>query len=185
MRSSSRPDDADGEGRRDHAGPDRQAAAVQQVHRVGPEQDELAMGEVEDAHHAGDDAEPEHDQHEDRAVCENVEKEWNYRHAVLPAFPQTMPRFAQCVKRRAIERIAVERTFSDAGNGVEFACRRLGRRRTAFGTDSPANCPHIPAQRRQSPVTSHPMQMEFACSPPRSKLPATCRTSSGRRSMDR
>ena len=45
-----------------------------QIHRVAPEQNELAVGEIENAHHAGDDAESEHDQHEDRAVGKHVEE---------------------------------------------------------------------------------------------------------------
>ena len=47
---------------------------MEQIHRVASEQDELAMGEIEDAHHAGDHAEAEHDQHEDRAVGEDVKE---------------------------------------------------------------------------------------------------------------
>ncbi len=58
---------------------------MKQVYRIGPEQDELAMSKVEDAHHARDHAEAKHDQHKDCAVCKNVEKEWNYCHADLPA----------------------------------------------------------------------------------------------------
>ena len=41
--------------------------AVKQVHGIGAEQDELAMSEIENAHHAGDHTEAEHHQHEDGA----------------------------------------------------------------------------------------------------------------------
>ena len=65
---------ADDEGRGDHAGPDRQALGVGEIGDVGPEQDELALREIEDAHHAGDDPEPQHDQDDDRAKAQDLER---------------------------------------------------------------------------------------------------------------
>ena len=62
-------------GRRHDAGPGGQPAALEQIDGVGAEQDELAVGEIEDAHHAGDDSQPEHDQHHHRDEGQHVEGE--------------------------------------------------------------------------------------------------------------
>ena len=50
---------------------------VAEIDGVGAEQHEFAMGEVEDAHHAGDDAEAEHDQHHHRGEGGDVEREFD------------------------------------------------------------------------------------------------------------
>src|SRR5882672_4406121 len=60
--------------RRHHSEPYRQARGMHDVSDVGAKQDELTLGEVEDAHHAGDDAEPEDDQHHDRTETQYLEK---------------------------------------------------------------------------------------------------------------
>ena len=59
------------------AGPGGKPAALEQIDRVGAEQDELAVGEIEDAHHAGDDSQPEHDQHHHRDEGQHVERKFN------------------------------------------------------------------------------------------------------------
>ena len=80
---SERPDH---ERRRDHAGPDRQAGGVGQVGDVGTEQDEFALREVEDAHHAGDDPEPQHHQHDDGPEAQDFEQGGEQVfHSALPA----------------------------------------------------------------------------------------------------
>ncbi len=63
------------QGRRQDAGPAGQAAAFEKVDGVGAQQHELAVGEIEDAHHAGDDPEAQHDQHHHRNEGEQVERE--------------------------------------------------------------------------------------------------------------
>ena len=64
---------ADQKRRGDHPGPDREPVAVGQIGDVGAEQNELALREVEDSHHAGDDSEPQHDQNDDRAETQDLE----------------------------------------------------------------------------------------------------------------
>ena len=77
---------ADDKGRRQHSKPDRQARAVDDIGDVGAKQDELALREVEDAHHAGDDPEPQHDQDDDRAETQDLEQcDEQIIHAVSPA----------------------------------------------------------------------------------------------------
>src|SRR6267154_5519229 len=56
-----------------HSEPDRQAEAVGEVSDIGAKQNELALREVEDTHHAGDDAEPKDDQNHDRAETQYLE----------------------------------------------------------------------------------------------------------------
>src|SRR5450631_3576029 len=56
-----------------HSEPDRQAEAVGKVGDIGAQQNELALREVEDTHHAGDDAEPKDDQNHDRAETQYLE----------------------------------------------------------------------------------------------------------------
>src|SRR5262249_32011281 len=58
---------------REHAEPNRQAGAVNEIRGVGAEQNELAMGEVEDAHHAGDDAESQHYEDNDGPAAQDSE----------------------------------------------------------------------------------------------------------------
>src|SRR5947209_280709 len=45
-----------------HSRPDWQAMAIGEICDVAAEQDELALREIEDPHHAGDDPEAQHDQ---------------------------------------------------------------------------------------------------------------------------
>ena len=52
---------------------DRQAGTVDEIGDVGAKQDEFALGEVEDAHHAGDDAKPQDDQDDDRTETQYLE----------------------------------------------------------------------------------------------------------------
>ena len=56
-----------------HPGPDREPVAVGQIGDIGAKKNEFALGEVEDPHHAGDDAESQHDQNDDRAETQNLE----------------------------------------------------------------------------------------------------------------
>src|SRR5262249_27335408 len=57
----------------EHAEPNWQPETVNEIRGVGTEQHELAMGEVEDAHHAGDDAESEHDEDDDGPEAQDFE----------------------------------------------------------------------------------------------------------------
>src|SRR6202045_205303 len=45
---------------------------MDEIGRIGAQQHKLAMSEVEDAHHAGDDAEAENHKHDDRPEAEHV-----------------------------------------------------------------------------------------------------------------
>jgi hypothetical protein len=68
------PKRADRKRRRHHADGDRQARAVDEIGDVGAEQDEFTLREIEDAHHAGDDAKSQHDEDDDRAEAQNLEQ---------------------------------------------------------------------------------------------------------------
>ncbi len=57
---SEQPDD---DRRREYAEPQAQPGRSGKINGVGAEQDKFAVREIEDAHHAGDDAEAQHDQH--------------------------------------------------------------------------------------------------------------------------
>jgi hypothetical protein len=63
--------DADRRGQ--HPRPHWQSEMVDEIGDVGAEQHELAMGEVEDAHHAGDDAEAQHDEDDDGPEAQDFE----------------------------------------------------------------------------------------------------------------
>ena len=77
---------ADDKGRSQHSEPDRQTRTVDDIGDIGAKQDELALGEVEDAHHAGDDPEPQHDQDDDRAETQDLEQcDEQIIHSVSPA----------------------------------------------------------------------------------------------------
>ena len=66
---------------------------MHQVHRVGAEQDELAVGEVEDAHHARDHAETRDHQHDDGAEADDVERDaGDVFHDASPGRPEAFPR---------------------------------------------------------------------------------------------
>ncbi len=67
------PDERDRERRDHHARPDRIAVAVGEVDGVGAQQEELSVGEIEDAHHARDHAEAGDHQHHDGAEAREVE----------------------------------------------------------------------------------------------------------------
>jgi len=70
-----RPDDRLGDGditaAGQHAGPHRKAGAMDDIGRIGAEQHKLAMSKVEDARHAGDDAEAENHKHDDRPEAQH------------------------------------------------------------------------------------------------------------------
>src|ERR1700675_4462302 len=69
-----------------HSEPDRQAQAVGEVGDIGTQQNELALREVEDTHHAGDDAEPKDDQNHDRAETQYLEtRDDQISHGLPPA----------------------------------------------------------------------------------------------------
>ena len=58
-------------------GPSAKPVLAAEIDCVGAEQDQFAMREIEDAHHARDHAEPKHDQHHDGGESEDIERKFN------------------------------------------------------------------------------------------------------------
>src|SRR5262249_33342583 len=71
---------------REHAEPNWQPVTVNKICDIGAEQHELAMGEIEDAHHARDNAEPQDHEDDDGPESQNFEGGVQHAfHAVSPA----------------------------------------------------------------------------------------------------
>lgn len=56
-----------------HTDPNGETMAIGEIRNIGTEQHELALGKIEDAHHARYDSEAQYDQDHDRAEAQNVE----------------------------------------------------------------------------------------------------------------
>ena len=67
------PEQRHGKWRNDHAEEYRKAPGMNKVGGVCTEQNEFAMGKIEDPHHADDDAHAQHNQHDDRSEAQNTE----------------------------------------------------------------------------------------------------------------